>query len=141
MSPVPVLTNLGSFFPSRSSLRVEVGRPCPCVNSLVWSMCDLVTICLIFRCKPGDLQPPALRLGNTICDTVISNKNHIFDLCPCFWHRAPKTLGISYKMRERKKGVFCYVNNKTFSLYQRMGLVARRTNHVIRWLTFFSPIP
>ena len=29
------------------------------------------------------------------CDTAIYNKKYIFDLCSYFWHRAPKTLGIS----------------------------------------------
>ena len=29
-----------------------------------------------------------------ICDIVIYNKKYIFGLCPRFWHRVPKTLGI-----------------------------------------------
>ena len=33
-------------------------------------------------------------ISGSACDTVIYNKTYIFGLC-CFWHRAPKTLGIS----------------------------------------------
>jgi len=34
-----------------------------------------------------------------MCDIVMYNKKYVFGLCPCFWERAPKTLGISKVMR------------------------------------------
>ena len=37
-----------------------------------------------------------------LCDTVIYNKKYVFDLCPYFWHGAPKILGISQVMRTIK---------------------------------------
>lgn len=32
------------------------------------------------------------------CDIVIYNREYIFGLPPCFWHRFPETLGISLVM-------------------------------------------
>ena len=37
------------------------------------------------------------RVRGLYCDTVIYKK-YVLGLCPCFWHRAPKTLGISEVM-------------------------------------------
>ena len=39
------------------------------------------------------LNQPCIPLG--CCDTVIYNEKYVFDLCPYFWSRAPKILGIS----------------------------------------------
>ena len=39
----------------------------------------------------------SVRVRGLYCDMVIYNK-YILGLCPCFWHRAPKTLGISEVM-------------------------------------------
>lgn len=63
---------------------------------------------------------------------MIYNKKYIFDVCPCFCHRAPKTFGISSD--EHDKGVFCYVNKVTFVKHLRMGAVANGANYVIRGL-------
>lgn len=56
------------------------------------------------------------------------------------WHKA-KTLGISCD--ESYEGFFCYVNEMTCRKYlgKGKGLVARRTNHVIRELEFLVPFP
>lgn len=37
-----------------------------------------------------------------VCDAVTFKKEYIFGLHPSSWHRAPKTLGISYVMRAIK---------------------------------------
>lgn len=47
-----------------------------------------------------------------------------------FWHRAPKTLGISYN--ESIEHASFYVNTVTFRSILGWRLVARRTNHVMR---------
>ena len=35
------------------------------------------------------------------CDNWIYNKKYVFDLCSHFWHRAPKTFGIYYRMSDK----------------------------------------
>ena len=41
--------------------------------------------------------------------TVTCHKKYVFGFYPSFWHRAPKTLGIS----PSDKGAFCFVNEVT----------------------------
>lgn len=66
---------------------------------------------------------------------MIYNKKNRLGLCPIFWHRAPKILGISQVMRAIK--VFFVINEVTFG----WGLVAKRTNQVITGLKLLvSPL-
>lgn len=65
---------------------------------------------------------------------------HTFGLCPCFWHTAPKILGISCD--KSNKSVFCYVNEVTFRKYLWLGgLVAWGPNLVSRGLELSGPTP
>lgn len=63
-------------------------------------------------------------------DTVTYEK-YVFGLCPPFWHRGPKILGIS--CFESHKRVFRYVNEVAFKSPKDGGLVARETKHIRRW--------
>ena len=62
------------------------------------------------------------------CDIVIYNKKYMFDLHPCLWHRALKTVGISWDESD-KCLLFCKWGN--FGKHLRMGSVAGGANHVI----------
>ena len=71
---------------------------------------------------------------------IYKSKECIFGLC--FWHWAPKTLGISCD--KSNKCVFCYVNEVTLGMplgNKSWGLVARRTNRVFRGLEISVPSP
>ena len=65
-------------------------------------------------------------------------RNIFLDFVHCSWHRALKTLGIFWVMKI-DKGVFTYVNEMTFGFILGWGLVARRTNHVIKRLELSVP--
>ena len=68
------------------------------------------------------------------------NKKNMYSFHSLSWHKA-KTLGISCD--ESYEGFFCYVNEMTCGkhLGKGKGLVARRTNHVIRRLELSMPPP
>ena len=51
------------------------------------------------------------------CNIVIYNKKYIFCLCPCFWYRNPKTIGISQVMRVTPLRFFGKVNEVTLGKY------------------------
>lgn len=59
----------------------------------------------------GGFQPPNIVFHHSKCT---------FALYSCFWHREPKSLGIS-KTQTADEAVFCYVNEATFGLHLRMG--------------------
>lgn len=44
------------------------------------------------------------------CDGVIYIKKHLLGLQPCYWHRAPKTISISYASRVIEVSFLCQLD-------------------------------